>query len=103
MKTCDFSNEVLYIVVEERHPLKMTRKTKPNEDGEVVKRLFTPEKAATVRKPLHEYGWYWGSKGKHNFGISVCGALVFFALCVSVMLITMKLNATWTDVTMEGL
>ena len=79
----------------------MGQETTPTTDGEVAKRLFTPspEKAATVRDPLHKH---WGSKGRNNFGIGVWGALIFLVLCISVVLVTVRLNSSWTDITLEG-
>lgn len=85
----------------------MDHERSPTKDGEVAKRLFTPspEKAATVRDPLHKSGWNWVSKGRHvnNFRIGVWGALIFLVLCISIVLVTVRLNSSWTDITIEGL
>lgn len=92
-------------------------------DDELAKRLFTPspgntkrtrsyhrspEKSATVRDPLHGYGWSWtssgGTKRRGDFRIGLLGALVFFILCLTAVLVTVWLNyhQEWSSVTLEG-
>lgn len=71
-------------------------------DGEVVKRLFppTPEKAATKRNPLHRNSC-WTSRGA-SFRTGILGALIFLALCLTVLVVTAKLNDGWTQITVKG-
>ena len=92
-------------------------------EDEVAKRLFTPspggtrrtrsyqsssEKSATIRDPLHRYGWTWASSGdaqrRGDFRIGLLGAVIFFILCLSAVLVTVWLNyhQEWSSVTFEG-
>ncbi len=78
--------------------------SKGDQGGEVVKRLFppTPEKAATKRTPLHYT--FWRSKNRRSsFRTGILGALIFLALCVSVVVVTAKLNNGWTQLTLDGM
>ncbi len=70
----------------------------------VVKRLFppTPEKAATKRTPLHYT--FWRSRNRRSsFRTGILGALIFLVLCVSVVVVTAKLNNGWTQLTLDGM